>query len=98
MYQLGYLSLLVHKKCLKPAITRAQNSAIWVLINYAMGVALGQRTDKVFRVIYYASKTFNEAQENYSTTENEMLAIVFACEKFRPYILWSRIIIHTDLA
>ena len=64
--------------------------------DYAMGAILGQRTDKVFRVIYYAHKTFNEAQENYSTTEKDMLAIVFACEKFRPYILGSHIIIHTD--
>ena len=52
----------------------------------------------MFRAIYYASKTFNEAQENYSTTEKEMLAIVFACEKSRPYILGSYIIIHTDHA
>ena len=52
--------------------------------DYAMGVVLGQRTDKTFRAIYYASKTFNEAQENYSTTENEMLAMVFSCEKSRP--------------
>ena len=54
--------------------------------DYAMGAVLGQRTEKIFRAIYYASKTFNEAQENYSTTEKEMLAMVFAYEKFRPYI------------
>ena len=52
----------------------------------------------MFKAIYYASKTFNEAQENYSTTEKEMLTIVFACEKFRPYILGSHVIIHTDHA
>ena len=52
----------------------------------------------MFRAIYYASKTFNEAQENYSTTEKEMLAMVFTCEKFRPYILGSHVIIHTDHA
>ena len=52
----------------------------------------------MFRAIYYASKTFNEAQENYSTTEKEMLAMVFACEMFRPYILGSHVIIHTDHA
>ena len=66
--------------------------------DYAMGAVLGQRTDKMFKAIYYASKTFNEAQENYSTTENEMLVIVFACEKFRPYIVRSHVIIHTDHA
>ena len=66
--------------------------------DYAMGAVLGQRTNKMFKAIYYASKTFNEAQENYSTTEKEMLAIVFACEKFRPYILGSHVIIHTDHA
>ena len=66
--------------------------------DFAMGAVLGQRKEKIFRAIYYASRTFNEAQENYSTTEKEMLAIVFACEKFRPYILGSHIIVHTDHA
>ena len=67
-------------------------------IDYAMGVVMGQKANKMFRAIYYADKTFNEAQENYSTTEKEMLAMVFACEKFRPYILGSHVIIHTDHA
>ena len=61
-----------------------------------LGAVLGQRKEKIFRAIYYVSKTFNEAQENYSTTEKEMLAMVFACEKFRSYILGSHVIIHTD--
>ena len=59
---------------------------------------MGQRTEKIFKAIYYASKTFNEAQENYSTTEKEMLTMVFACEKLRPYILGSHVVIHTDHA
>ena len=66
--------------------------------DYAMGAVLGQRTEKIFKAIYYASKTFNEAQENYSTIEKEMLAMVFVCEKFRPYILGFHVIIHTDHA
>ena len=66
--------------------------------DYAMGAVLGQRTEKIFKAIYYARKTFNEAQENYSTTEKEMLAMVFSCEKFRPYILGSHVVIHTDHA
>ena len=66
--------------------------------DFAMGAVLGQKAEKIFKAIYYASKTFNEAQENYFTTEKEMLAIVFACEKFRPYILGSHVIIHTNHA
>ena len=66
--------------------------------DFSMGAVLGHKAKKVFKAIYYASKTFNEAQENYSTTEKEMLAIVFACEKFRPYIFRSHVIIHTDHA
>ena len=66
--------------------------------DYAMGAVLGQRTKNIFKAIYYASKTFNEAQENYSTIEKEMLAMVFACEKFRPYILGSHLVIHTNHA
>ena len=66
--------------------------------DFTMGAVLGQRKEKIFKAIYYASRTFNEAQENYSTTEKEMLAIVFACEKFRPYILGSHIIVHIDHA
>ena len=46
--------------------------------DYAMGAVLGQKADNMFRTIYYASETFNEVQENYSTTEKEMLAMVFA--------------------
>ena len=64
--------------------------------DYAMGAVLGQRIDKTFRAIYYANKTFNEAQENDSTTKKEMLAIVFACEKFKPFILGSHVTVHTD--
>ena len=66
--------------------------------DYAMGAVLGQRIEKFFRAIYYASKTFNEAQGNYSTIEKGMLAMVFTCEKFRPYILRSHVIMHTNHA
>ena len=62
--------------------------------DFVLGAVLGQRMEKTFRAIYYASKTFNEAQENYSTTEREMLVVVFACEKFRSYILGSQVIVH----
>ena len=57
--------------------------------DYAMGAVLRQRTKKIFKAIYYANKTFNEVQENYSTTKYEMLAMVLSCENFRPYISGS---------
>ena len=66
--------------------------------DFAMGAVLGQKDEKVFKAIYYASKTFIEAQENYSITEKEMLVIVFVSEKFRPYILGSHVVMHTDHA
>ena len=66
--------------------------------DYAIGAILGQITEKIFKIIYYASKTFNEEQDNYSTTEKKMLAMVFSCEKFRPYILGFHVIVHTDHA
>nr|KYP33012.1 Retrovirus-related Pol polyprotein from transposon opus [Cajanus cajan] len=50
--------------------------------NYALGAVLAQRVDKLPRVIYYASKTLDAAQENYTTMEKELLAIIFALDKF----------------
>ncbi|KAM6562879.1 hypothetical protein CsatB_022877 [Cannabis sativa] len=64
--------------------------------DYAIGVVLGQRVDRVFHTIYYASRTLNDAQLNYATTEKEMLAIVFACDKFRPYLIGNKVIVYTD--
>ncbi|CAN6718954.1 unnamed protein product [Malus baccata var. baccata] len=55
--------------------------------DYAIGAVLGQRKNKQPHVIYYASKTLNDAQLNYSTTEKELLAMVFALDKFRSYLL-----------
>ena len=50
--------------------------------DYAVGAVLGQRIGKTSHAIYYASRTFNDAQRNYSTTEKELSAVVFALEKF----------------
>ena len=51
----------------------------------AIGACFGQRVDKIFHPIYYASKILNPAQANYTVTEKELLAVVFALEKFRSY-------------
>ncbi|GJS68818.1 reverse transcriptase domain-containing protein [Tanacetum coccineum] len=57
---------------------------------------LGQRIDGKFKPIYYASKTLNDAQAHYTTTEKELLAVVFSFDKFRPYLILSKTIVYTD--
>ncbi|XP_031273170.1 uncharacterized protein LOC116131647 [Pistacia vera] len=66
--------------------------------DYAIGAVLGQKVEKRLHVIYYASRTLNDAQLNYSTTEKEFLAILFALEKFRSYLIGSKVIVHSNHA
>ncbi|CAN6554937.1 unnamed protein product [Malus baccata var. baccata] len=66
--------------------------------DYALGAVLGQRKNKHSHVIYYASRTLNDAQLNYSTTEKELLAVVFALDKFRSYLIGTKVIVFTDHA
>ncbi|RVW33542.1 Retrovirus-related Pol polyprotein from transposon opus [Vitis vinifera] len=66
------------------------------LCDLAMGAVLGQREDGKPYVIYYASKTLNEAQMNYTTTEKELLVVVFALDKFRASLVGSSIVVFTD--
>nr|GEW04481.1 reverse transcriptase domain-containing protein [Tanacetum cinerariifolium] len=62
----------------------------------AFGAVLGQRQDKHFRPIHYASKTMTEAESNYTTTKKEMLAVVYAFEKFWSYLIMNKSIVYTD--
>ena len=62
----------------------------------AVGAVLGQRVEGKLYMVYYASKTLNEAQRNYTTTEKELLAVVYALDKFRAYLIGAEIIIFTD--
>ncbi|XP_023729449.1 uncharacterized protein LOC111877150 [Lactuca sativa] len=66
--------------------------------NFAIGSVLGQKEGKASHVIYYASKTLDNAQANYSTTEKELLAIVSALEKFRQYLLGTKVIVYSNHA
>jgi hypothetical protein len=66
--------------------------------DYVVGEVLGQRKEGRVHAFYYASKTLNEAQLNYATTEKELLAVIFAFEKIRSYIVNSKVIVNTDHA
>ncbi|GJW06623.1 reverse transcriptase domain-containing protein [Tanacetum coccineum] len=64
--------------------------------DYAIGAVLGQHKTKHFQPIHYASKTMTDAQAHYTTTEKELLAVVYAFEKFWPYLVLSKSIVYTD--
>ena len=57
-----------------------------------------ERVDNKLNVIHYASKTLDSSQKNYASTKKEFLAVVFACDKYSPYIVDSKVTIHTDHA
>nr|GEZ18006.1 reverse transcriptase domain-containing protein [Tanacetum cinerariifolium] len=64
--------------------------------DFAIRAILGQRIEKHFRPIHYASNTMNEAESNYTTTEKEMLSVVYAFKKFRSYLIMNKSIVYTD--
>ncbi|GJW05332.1 reverse transcriptase domain-containing protein [Tanacetum coccineum] len=64
--------------------------------DFAVGAVLGQKDGKNFHPIYFASKTLNPAQQKYTITKKELMVVVFAFDKFRSYLILSKIIIHTD--
>jgi hypothetical protein len=66
--------------------------------DYAVDAVLGQTKDKKHHAIAYAGKTLTGAQLNYATTEKELLAVVFAIDMFRSYLLGAKVIIYTDHA
>nr|GEY63052.1 reverse transcriptase domain-containing protein [Tanacetum cinerariifolium] len=64
--------------------------------DFSIGAVLRQRQDKHFRPIHYASKTMTEAESNCTTTEKEMLAVVYAFEKFCSYLIMNKSIVYTN--
>nr|GEV67589.1 reverse transcriptase domain-containing protein [Tanacetum cinerariifolium] len=64
--------------------------------DFGIGEVLGQRQEKHFRPIHYASKTMTEAESHYTTTEKEMLAVVYAFKKFESYLILNKSIVYTD--
>ena len=66
--------------------------------DYAVGAVLGQTKDKKHHTIAYVSKTLTGALLNYATIEKELLAVVFAIDKFRSYLVGTKVIVYTDHA
>nr|GEX85530.1 reverse transcriptase domain-containing protein [Tanacetum cinerariifolium] len=78
-------SLGIHLALVSPIWKRCYNCAV-----------LGQRKTKHFQSIHYASKTMTDTQAHYTTMEKELLAVVYAFEKFWPYLVLSKSIVYTD--
>nr|GFA03894.1 reverse transcriptase domain-containing protein [Tanacetum cinerariifolium] len=68
----------------------------WVRPVHCVPKKGGQRVEKHFRLIHYANKTMNQAEMNYTITEKEMLAVVYAIKKFRSYLIMNKSIVYTD--
>jgi hypothetical protein len=66
--------------------------------DYAVGAVLGQSKDKKHYAISYTSQTLTGPQLNYATTDKELLAVVFAIEKFRSYLVGAKVIVYIDHA
>jgi hypothetical protein len=66
--------------------------------DYVVGAVLSQSKDKKHYAISYASKTLTRPQLNYTTMEKELLAMVFAIEKFRSFFLGTKVIVYTNHA
>nr|GEV38903.1 DNA-directed DNA polymerase [Tanacetum cinerariifolium] len=64
--------------------------------DFVIGTVLGQCQEKHFWPIHYASKTITEAESNYTTIKKEMLAVVYAFEKFWSYLIMNKSIVYTD--
>ncbi|GKB02883.1 reverse transcriptase domain-containing protein [Tanacetum coccineum] len=81
---------------IKPVpVSQAENPP-YPLEAYIAQAVSGQRIDEKFKPIYYASKTLNDAQAHYTTTEKELLAVFFSFDKFRPYLILSKTVVYTD--
>jgi hypothetical protein len=66
--------------------------------DYAIGAVLAQSKDKKHYAISYARKTVTGPQLNYATTEKELLAVVSVIEKFRSYLVGTKVIVYIDQA
>lgn len=62
----------------------------------AFRVVLGRRLKKTFQAIHYANRTFNSTQQNY-TKKKRILVVVFAFDKFKLYIICSKVVVFMNI-
>ncbi|KAL6341440.1 hypothetical protein AAG906_032559 [Vitis piasezkii] len=94
----------VLNRCIEKTWCSTRNATLWYIKELSLGISstrkalklIKQREDGKPYVIYYANKTLNKAQRNYTTTKKELLAVVFALDKFHAYLVGSFIIVFTD--
>nr|GEX24337.1 reverse transcriptase domain-containing protein [Tanacetum cinerariifolium] len=84
------------KSALLKVLKSHKRAIAWKISDIKVGAVLGHRKTKHFQPIHYASKTMMDAQAHYTTTEKELLAVVYAFEKFRPYLVLSKTIVYMD--
>ena len=89
---------LISAPIIQPPDWKLQFEIMCDASDYAVGAVLGQTKDKKHNAIAYASKTLTGAQLNYATMEKELLAVVFAIDKFRSYLVETKVIVYTDYA
>ncbi|GKE19632.1 reverse transcriptase domain-containing protein [Tanacetum coccineum] len=94
-YEVGKLAIEL-KVEISSTILAGSYYAIPRQCDIAVGAILGQKDGKNFHPIYFASKTLNAAQQNYTITEKELMAVVFAFDKFQSYMVLSKMIVKTD--
>ena len=68
----------------------------FVIASDASNVGIGAKLPQDKHLVSCYSRTLNSAEQNYSTIEKELLAIVEACRHFRPYVYGRKFIIETD--
>lgn len=99
---LHYFSIIKNKLTTAPVIVSPNWELPFEIMcdasDYVVGTILGQMHTNIFHAIYYANKVLNDNQVNYTTIKRELLAIVFALEKFRPYLIGSKVIVFIDHA
>lgn len=64
--------------------------------DFTIGVVVGRHINKVFHTIYSASKTLNKSQMNNTTTEKKLLVVVYVVNKFKSYLIGTRVIVRID--